>query len=252
MKDAGRDQAPRTRLKLLQLLVGCGAAAWLPQPPCLQQNVCNGGPAICKLNHTASCSWREADASAINEHASRMILCQAETRACAELEVGMGSGRSRSTAWGGCPNVPAFLLMGRMRQLVSLGPHRSHTGQPVAPRPLFSEMPPPKFPLHSVVMAAVSHWGLRSMKAALKSSGCCFGLSARELWKLSGMVGEPEPSGSRQRFVDRFWGQAPVKQHFSENPVMGSLLLPGSSPAVGSPGIPQPLAPSIACSGPGA
>lgn len=59
-------------------------------------------------------------------------------------------------------------------------------------------------------------------------------------------MGEPEPSGCRQRFVDRFWGQAPVKQHFSESSQAGSLLLPGSSPAVGSPDIPQPMAPSIA------
>lgn len=160
MKDAGRDQAPRTRSKLLQVLVGCGAAALLPQPPCLQQNIRNGGPAICKLNHTASCSWCEADALAIKEHASWMILRQAGTRARAELEVGTGSGRSRSTARGGCPNLPAFLLMGRMRQLVSLGPHRPHTGQPVAPRPLFPEMPLPRVPLHSVVVAVAARWGL--------------------------------------------------------------------------------------------
>jgi len=73
------------------LMAGCRAASELLLLPCLQQNVRDGGPKACEINHTPSCSWCEADALAIKEHASQKILCQAGTWAHAEAKVGTGS-----------------------------------------------------------------------------------------------------------------------------------------------------------------
>lgn len=82
----------------------------------------------CETNHTASCSWGEADAPAIKEHASPKMLCQAGRWAHAEAKVGTDSRRRMqthlSTAQCGCPNAPAGLLPGRDEAACVLGTRR--------------------------------------------------------------------------------------------------------------------------------
>ena len=121
--------SPSSKLLRLQREI-CAAAGGMQscfgaalQLPCLQQNVRDGGPKACEINHAPSCSWCEADAPAIKEHASQKILRQAGTWAHAEPKLGTGSKRNSSclvslqnhpsTARYGCPNAPAVLLPGR-------------------------------------------------------------------------------------------------------------------------------------------
>lgn len=148
------------------LTAGCRAAAGMPQLPCLQQNVRDGGPKACEINHAPSCSRCEADAPAIKEHASQKMLCQAGTWAHAELKGGKQAQNQRAVPLWVCkpirlqPGTAALThrlhsCLAGMRQLVSLGLGRSRAGPCAASRPPFLGLPPSKS-----LLAAARWWWL--------------------------------------------------------------------------------------------
>lgn len=228
------------------LTAGCRAALELPQLPCLQQNVHDGGPKACEINHVPSRSWCEADALAIKEHASQKIFHQAGTWAHAEPKVGTDSKRNSSslvslqnhpsTAQYGCPNGPAVLLLGRDEAACVPGtlqvPGRSACclqtfifGDDTPPKSLFAAVILWWCSTSLVVVAALGFGAILSnghlgvppclagarlfspphrgsgvsnpIKAALKATGYCFGLSARKLMKLSCPARIPHGGGAR-------------------------------------------------------
>lgn len=181
-------------------MAGCRAASDLLQLPCLQQNVHDGGPKACEINHIPSCSWGEADAPAIKKHASQKILHQAGVWAHAEPKVGTGW-KINSSSPVSLQNHPSTAALTHQlgshwvgtKQLVSLGLCRSQAVQCAASRPSFLGLPPSRASLQQ------------------RAGGGCLGVwGYTQQWGLKGvfLAGRYQAFPSLQKFRDleSHWG----------------------------------------------